>query len=118
MNELQTLAERLKWARTQNGQKVSQKELAEKSGMTQATINKLESGVYKSTSKIVAIAKALNVSVHWLDTGKGKPESSIENMTQLTRLEDTVRKLGLNDEEIKRVEKAALDEAMKIILEK
>lgn len=117
MEHLETFADRLKWARTEHGQKISQKDLAELSGISQATINKLEKGQLKSTSKIVAIADALCVSVHWLESGNGKPENTLVSLTKLNRLEETLEKLGLTDEQIKRVEKAALEEAMKIILE-
>ncbi|CAK2955205.1 helix-turn-helix domain-containing protein [Vibrio crassostreae] len=117
MENIETFADRMKWARTQQTRKISQKELAELAGISQATVNKLENGILKSTSAIVAIADALHVSVHWLQSGQGKPENNLVSMTKLNRLEDTLAKLGLTDEQIKRVEKAALDEAMKIILE-
>lgn len=115
---LNTFAERAKWARKQIHPALSQKTVAESIGVTPATINKIESGALKSTTKLVELAECLNVDVHWLSTGSGSPEKSTLKSLKLSHLEDTLEKLGLNDDEVLRVEKAALDEAMKIILEK
>ncbi|PSV50005.1 helix-turn-helix domain-containing protein [Photobacterium indicum] len=115
---LNTFAERTKWARTQVNPALSQKALAKLIGVTPATINKIESGALKSTTKLVELAECLNVDINWLSTGSGSPEKSTVKLLKLSHLEDTLDKLGLNDDELLRVEKAALDEAMKIILEK
>ncbi|RKR79207.1 phage repressor protein C with HTH and peptisase S24 domain [Marinobacter nauticus] len=62
------LGQRLKEARQAAG--MSQSELAEAVGMTQAAIGALEKRDSKQSSKASELAKALNVSVEWLLTGK------------------------------------------------
>lgn len=65
---MKTLAERIRSSRLKSG--LSQVELADQTQLTQQMISKLESGTSQSTSAILAIAKALNVSAHWLWSGK------------------------------------------------
>lgn len=113
---MQNLAERLRWARNRMG--LSQSELAEEAGLTQATVNKLESGKNKSTSSIVELADALKVRIHWLHTGHGAPElEDVPHEVVFGKLEEAVSKLGLSEEQIKQVEKVALEEAFKIFTE-
>lgn len=64
-----TLSERLKNAMHDAG--YTQAALAEKAGMTQAGIQKLTSGKAKSSTKLVDIARALNVDPEWLANGGG-----------------------------------------------
>ncbi|CAH6966401.1 HTH cro/C1-type domain-containing protein [Vibrio chagasii] len=117
--KLEALSERVKWARQRATPPISQSKLAEVIGVTPATINKLESGSLKSSSKIVELADALKVSVHWLKTGKGNFEQSVTaSGFRLKFLDETLTKLGLDDDDISRIEKLALDEAMKILIEK
>jgi len=71
---MKTLAERIRTSRVKCG--LSQMELAEQTQLTQQMISKLESGASQSTSAIFAIAKALNVSAHWLWLGKETSTSS------------------------------------------
>ncbi|MDN7144131.1 LexA family transcriptional regulator [Pseudomonas sp. JQ170] len=49
---------------------LSQQQLAEKAGVSQVTIQHLESGRNATSKKLVEIARALNVSAEWLDSGK------------------------------------------------
>lgn len=71
---MKTLAERIKSSRLKSG--LSQVDLADQTQLTQQMISKLESGTSQSTSAILAIAKALNVSAHWLWLGKENPIST------------------------------------------
>lgn len=59
-----TLAERLKDARNRAG--ISQQGLGKAVGVTQAAIQKLESGQAKSSTKLIDIARFLQVSPEWL----------------------------------------------------
>jgi transcriptional regulator with XRE-family HTH domain len=68
---MKTLAERIRSSRLKSG--LSQMELAEQTQLTQQMISKLESGSSQSTSAILAIAKALRVSAHWLWQGSKVP---------------------------------------------
>jgi len=61
---------RLKEARKAKGW--SQATLEAESGVSQQMISKLENGTSDSTSFIADLADALNVDVHWLNSGKGK----------------------------------------------
>ena len=66
-----TLADRVKFARTTRN--LTQQALARKSGLRQTIISKLETGSMHSTTAMVSLAKALQCSVVWLDSGKGDP---------------------------------------------
>lgn len=64
-----TLAERLKEAR--NAQGLSQKALGELVGVSQAAIQKIETGKASQTTKLIDIARILKVRPEWLGTGDG-----------------------------------------------
>lgn len=64
-----TLSERIKLARKHAG--ITQKELAQKVGISQTAIHKLEGGGSRSSRKTIAIALTCGVDPIWLDTGRG-----------------------------------------------
>lgn len=66
---MDTLAQRLAHARAER--KMTQAELARKSGIAQATIAHIESGRNKGTKHLIELARALGVSANWLNSGKG-----------------------------------------------
>lgn len=68
-----TLAERLKSARNHAG--ISQQDLGKAVGVTQAAIQKLESGKAKASTKLIDIARFLQVSPEWLLYGEGDVSS-------------------------------------------
>lgn len=49
----------------------SQVRLADEAGVTQSSIGNIESGFRQRPRELVSIAKALQVSPEWLETGKG-----------------------------------------------
>lgn len=51
--------------------KMTQKELAKKVGLAQASLSELETGESQGTTMIASFAAALGVSALWLETGKG-----------------------------------------------
>ncbi|WP_314435509.1 XRE family transcriptional regulator [Massilia timonae] len=51
--------------------KLTQKALAQKVGMAQASLSELETGESQGTTMIASFAAALGVSALWLETGKG-----------------------------------------------
>lgn len=61
------LAERLKQARMNKG--LTQKSLADLIGVSQAAIQKIETGKAANTTRLVDLAKALNVRPEWLSSG-------------------------------------------------
>lgn len=63
------LAQRLKQSREQA--RISQRELAKRSGLSQQLISKLENGLVESTTEVFRLAEALRVAPRWLATGKG-----------------------------------------------
>jgi transcriptional regulator with XRE-family HTH domain len=67
-----TLGSRLKIARIQAG--LTQTQLAEKAGVAQSDISKLERGDMAKTTGLPALARALLCDVDWLDTGEGDPD--------------------------------------------
>lgn len=64
---LDTLAARLTFLREQH--RLSQAQLAAKTGLSQATIGNLETGRNKGTKKILELAKALHIRPEWLIQG-------------------------------------------------
>lgn len=64
----ETLKDRVLLAR--NAKKLSQAQLAELAGVSQVTIQHLESGRNSTSKKLVDIGRALGVSAEWLATGK------------------------------------------------
>ncbi len=59
--------DRLKSARLRADLK--QSDLAKKVGLSQSTINRIEKGVAKGTTKLIEIADVLDVSPEWLSKG-------------------------------------------------
>ena len=73
LNEaMDTLAKRVKFAR--KFRKLSQDQLAELSGLRQPDISKIERGEILKTTGLLALARALQCSPNWLDTGDGESE--------------------------------------------
>lgn len=68
---MKTIAERLRFARRRCG--INQQQLEELSGVKQPVISKLERGGILKTTGLVALAKALDCSPQWLETGEDLP---------------------------------------------
>ncbi|MEH8974260.1 helix-turn-helix transcriptional regulator, partial [Klebsiella pneumoniae] len=64
-----TLAERLREAR--KAASMTQKTLGDAVGVSQAAIQKIETGRAAQTTKLLDIAKALRVRPEWLSSGTG-----------------------------------------------
>lgn len=106
MPTLNTFAERLKHARKQA--RLTQKQLADRIGVSQAIISQLETGAYDKTVYAAQLAFACGVPAEWLAAGKNvaKRESlsgitveklgEIENNPQLLVKEwpEIIKKLG------------------------
>lgn len=84
------LKERLKLSRKHAG--LTQAQVADTVGLTQATYSQLERGIVKSTSKIVEIANLLKVNPTWLATGEG----SMENKPTIDQLRNEIAKIEQN----------------------
>lgn len=65
-----TLSERIQMARKQA--KLTQKELADRVGISQTAVHKLECGRSRSSRRTVTIALTCGVDPIWLDTGRGE----------------------------------------------
>lgn len=82
------LGQRLKIAREHA--KLTQIELAERSGVKQQVISKIERGMQHDTGAIIPLARACGISPYWLDSGEGgmtsqSPTASIESLPELIR---------------------------------
>lgn len=77
-----SLAARLKSARKERGW--SQEELAERSGVSQSNISKIERGTTQSPEGLVELAAALGRDPLWLKTGFAAPPSSASNVLSVT----------------------------------
>ena len=78
---LPTLAERLKFARTAKG--LSQKALGGLVGVSQAAIQKIETGKARETTKLIELSVALEVRPEWLASGDGAIHLGGNNSTGL-----------------------------------
>lgn len=65
-----TLAERIRLARKHA--RLTQKELADKTGISQTAVHKLEIGRSRSSRRTVSIALTCGVDPIWLDSGRGQ----------------------------------------------
>lgn len=72
-----TIGKRVESARESLGYK--QHELAEKMGISQQAIEKIENGKTKMPRDIDKMAKILKVSVEWLITGESMPINTLQN---------------------------------------
>lgn len=79
------IKDRLREARRNKG--LSQAGLSKLLGVSQASIAAIESGRNKRPTNLVSIAKALDVSPYWLETGKEDKEI-ISNATPLGKIEE------------------------------
>ena len=68
----QAMGRRLKQERKRQG--ITQKDLAKTAGCAQQTVLDLEYGNVEFSRYLVDIAKVLGVSVHWLQSGEGRPD--------------------------------------------
>lgn len=69
-----SFASRLRQAREAAG--LNQEQLAERVGITQGQISKLELGIREESTKTAEIAHELGVNAYWLATGKGPMKST------------------------------------------
>lgn len=72
--KMHTMGTRLKNERERRN--LTQRELARKAGVSPTTVADIESGRSHATTKLINIAKALNVDPQWLGTGKGQREQA------------------------------------------
>ncbi|HFP6891585.1 TPA: S24 family peptidase [Escherichia coli] len=93
-----TLSERLKEARLARG--LTQKALGDLVGVSQAAIQKIETGKANQTTKIVEIANALGVRAEWLSSGVGKMSDSTVQPIQSTVSHSKYFKIDVLDIEV------------------
>ena len=55
---------------------LSQAQLGEKTGLTQASVSRIESDSFSSSEALLDIARTLKVSPFWLQTGEGEPDDT------------------------------------------
>jgi len=74
---MDTLGKRLKAAReTFKPKKLTQKQVADRAGIAQATVADIERGRNETTTKLPDLAYAVSCSLNWLATGKGEMRGS------------------------------------------
>ncbi|HGM9964243.1 TPA: XRE family transcriptional regulator [Providencia stuartii] len=82
-----TLAQRLKQARKNAG--ITQNELAKLVGVSQAAIQKIETGKAATSTRLIEISKALNVDPEWLSVGTGdNPVPHISSSVKIELADD------------------------------
>ncbi|WP_341496386.1 helix-turn-helix transcriptional regulator [Photobacterium damselae subsp. damselae] len=114
--ELDTVGKRLKFARKAHTPELTQAQLAEMTGIKQASISRLERGVFYGTKFVVELAEALGVSTEWLSKGSGAMKNtSAEPTGQLARLVMILEPLNLTEGELKEVVNAAIIKASEIV---
>lgn len=97
-----SIGSRLKQAR--KAERLTQEQLAAKTGLKQSTISDLENGKSASSTSIATLAYALGVSALWLETGKGV-EAASSRLTAVAPPAPKVARMVLAYEE----EEALLD---------
>jgi transcriptional regulator with XRE-family HTH domain len=90
-----TLAERLRMARVHA--KLSQPQLAERSGVSQQMISRLERGSSKGSAGIVNLAIVCGVRPEWLSDGTEPMLSDPEPIAEVMRLAWAIQSLPPND---------------------
>ncbi|WP_458118205.1 S24 family peptidase [Klebsiella quasipneumoniae] len=90
-----TLAERLREAR--KAADMTQKALGNAVGVSQAAIQKIETGKAIQTTKLLDIAKILKVRPEWLSSGSGAMRTDNEGENQSSRLNQDVFRLDILD---------------------
>ena len=108
MDDFQILRTRLKESREKAG--MTQKQLADKIGVSTQTISTYEREKIPTLENLVAIAETLNVSVDWL-LGKEqeKPQSKPENLADIFLMIETLEEYLMQSVEIKRNEEEIYD---------
>lgn len=81
ITSVKTIGERLKWAREQR--RLTQAALAKKAGVSQGTIGNIESGARDRPRDLLQIARALQASPDWLETGKGDWQAEESNVVEV-----------------------------------
>ncbi|KVZ79950.1 helix-turn-helix domain-containing protein [Burkholderia ubonensis] len=74
---ISTYGKRLRDAR--KAARLTQKQLADKVGLKQATISELENDEYDGSAKTPLIADVLGINALWLAEGKGEPMSTADS---------------------------------------
>ena len=108
---MDTLGTRLRAERKR--QRLTLTALAKRARVGASTLSDLESGRRRSTTKLLQLARALNVSPQWLETGRGPKEPVIpleQTYIVATSLEDLARQLvDRGNDEITRLWRCILD---------
>ena len=90
-----TLAERLREARKAAG--MTQKALGEAVGISQAAIQKIETGKASQTTKLLEIATALRVRPEWLSSGDGMMKKSNNTYAESVRSNPEIFRINILD---------------------
>ncbi|WP_187079289.1 helix-turn-helix transcriptional regulator [Klebsiella sp. 4_1_44FAA] len=90
-----TLAERLREAR--KAADMTQKALGEAVGVSQAAIQKIETGRAAQTTKLLDIANALRVRPEWLSSGTGAMSADRESDKNPSRTNQDVFRVDILD---------------------
>lgn len=85
------LAERLKFARREAG--LSQKKLGESVGISQAAIQKIETGLAQNSTKLIDIAGVLKVRPEWLSSGIEPMKDDGKSSGIVSKIEDTTGRI-------------------------
>ncbi|MEH3412302.1 helix-turn-helix transcriptional regulator [Phytobacter diazotrophicus] len=86
-----TLAERLKEARIMQG--LTQKALGDLVGVSQAAIQKIETGKANQTTKLVDLASVLKIRPEWLSTGEGDMRADEQVPSAPVQVNDRIYRL-------------------------
>ncbi|EBU8673086.1 helix-turn-helix transcriptional regulator [Salmonella enterica] len=110
-----TLAERLNAARKAQG--LTQKALGDLVGISQAAIQKIETGKASSSTKIIELAKVLDVHPEWLSSGEGPAgnddfDTLLKNKHPKSELKSSHLKVGVWEEQ----ERHDMDEFVEVPL--
>lgn len=113
-----SVGERLKQARVTHKPALTQKDVSDRSGVSQSVISDLERGKIQGTTKMIELAASVNVNALWLSSGHGEMRSpETERLTEIQRLSHAVQKLDLTREQVEKLVNMAIAEASKMAFE-
>ena len=120
---MDTLAKRLKFVRKIQRQ-MNQEKPAQLSGVDQSVISKIERGVIQKTTSLLALARALDCSAAYLDSGDGERDATKQEVNrqspprnQVCEIELAVKLLADTLLSVSPIDRAQVSSLLKLVID-
>jgi len=110
-----TLGSRLKFSRKQRA--MTQKELSEKSGVSQQLISSVENEKIDNTTEIFSLSEALGVSARWLSKGEGEMTEEAEASKSSDSLTHEAKELAKAFQKLPPKQKTVIQQTIKAFID-